>query len=215
MDGPSVAGTIHQIIEAQIMLIIITSQLRVTVDLHLDLGPFWIFQAVVIFGVLSHSLFLSFFCCCCFHSFVHIAHTHTQNIMSSSTTARLEAWQARLQNLTDLQVPTDYPRPLPSRTVEEVQSYDLSEQTLLSILQHSVGQTTPNNDRPTPFSILLAAFAVLLQRYTGDEEFAVGTSSPSNNTLVLRLNVNPQDTFSKVVNMVHQVRIGIKEVFLL
>lgn len=125
--------------------------------------------------------------------------------MSSSSTARLEAWQARLQNLTDLQVPTDYPRPLPSRTVEEVQSYDLSEQTLLSILQHSVGQTTPNNDRPTPFSILLAAFAVLLQRYTGDEEFAVGTSSPSNNTLVLRLNVNPQDTFSKVVNMVHQV----------
>lgn len=133
--------------------------------------------------------------------------------MSSSTAARLEAWQARLQNLTDLQVPTDYPRPLPSRTVEEVQSYDLSEQTLLSILQHSVGQTTSNNDRPTPFSILLAAFAVLLQRYTGDEEFAVGTSSPSNNTLVLRLNVNPQDTFSKVVNMVHQVRIGIKEVF--
>lgn len=181
------------------MLIIITSQLRVTVDLHLDLGPFWIFQAGVIFVcLLSHSFL--FFCTLCTY---HTSNTHLY--IMASTAARLEAWQARLQNLTDLQVPTDYPRPLPSRTVEEVQSYDLSEQTLLSILQHSVGQTTSNNDRPTPFSILLAAFAVLLQRYTGDEEFAVGTSSPSNNTLVLRLNVNPQDTFSKVVNMVHQV----------
>ncbi|KAI9314974.1 L-aminoadipate-semialdehyde dehydrogenase [Dichotomocladium elegans] len=62
-----------------------------------------------------------------------------------------------------------------------------------------------SNDHPTPFSILLAAFSVLLQRYTGDEEFAVGTSSTSSNTLVLRLHVDPTQTFGDIVKMVHKV----------
>ena len=77
---------------------------------------------------------------------------------------RITLWKSRLHNLTDLQVPTDYPRPLPARTVEEVQTFDLSEQTLLSLAQFSM---IPS--RPTPFSVILAAFSVLLQRYTGDE----------------------------------------------
>ncbi|KAG1218005.1 hypothetical protein G6F68_021658 [Rhizopus microsporus] len=60
--------------------------------------------------------------------------------------------------------------------------------------------------RPTPFSVILAAFSVLLQRYTGDEEFAIGTSSPTGNPLLLRLNVDPLSTFSKIIEMVTKVR---------
>jgi L-aminoadipate-semialdehyde dehydrogenase len=59
---------------------------------------------------------------------------------------------------------------------------------------------------PTPFTILLAAFSILLQRYTGDEEFAVGSSSVSGNPLVLKLNVDAQQPFNEVVKMVSQVR---------
>jgi L-aminoadipate-semialdehyde dehydrogenase len=115
---------------------------------------------------------------------------------------RLTSWKARLQNLTDLQVPTDYPRPMPARTVEEVQTFDLSEKTLLSLAQASMSSV-----RPTPFSVILAAFSVLLQRYTGDEEFAIGTSSPSGNPLLLRLNVDPTTSFENVTEMVTKVNI--------
>ncbi|KAI9280255.1 L-aminoadipate-semialdehyde dehydrogenase [Umbelopsis sp. AD052] len=117
---------------------------------------------------------------------------------------RLKVWHARLNNTTDLLVPTDYPRPLPARVVEDVQTLQLSEQTLLSILQLSLGIQLKDG-HPTPFTILLATFAVLLQRYTGDEEFAVGTSSASGNPLVLKLNVDPQQPFNEVVKMVSQV----------
>lgn len=128
-------------------------------------------------------------------------------MVASSISDRLQQWKARLQNLSDLLVPTDYPRPLPPKTVEDVEGYELSEKTLLSILQLSISITDAKGNHPTPFSILLAAFAILLQRYTGDEEFAVGSSSPSNNALVLRLAVNPLDTFEKVLRMVQEVRL--------
>lgn len=118
---------------------------------------------------------------------------------------RLKVWHSRLNNITDLLVPTDYPRPLPTRVVEDVQTVHLSEQTLLSILQLSLGIQL-SEGHPTPFTILLAAFSILLQRYTGDEEFAVGSSSVSGNPLVLKLNVDAQQPFNEVVKMVAQVR---------
>ncbi|CAO3670007.1 unnamed protein product [Umbelopsis vinacea] len=116
---------------------------------------------------------------------------------------RLKVWHSRLNNITDLLVPTDYPRPLPTRVVEDVQTVHLSEQTLLSILQLSLGIQL-SEGHPTPFTILLAAFSILLQRYTGDEEFAVGSSSVSGNPLVLKLNVDAQQPFNEVVKMVAQ-----------
>ncbi|KAI9016364.1 L-aminoadipate-semialdehyde dehydrogenase [Phycomyces nitens] len=130
----------------------------------------------------------------------------SQNSTGNQSSAdRLQSWKARLQNLTDLLVPTDYPRPLPARTVEDKATIDLPEQTLLSILQISMATTTKDSQRPTPFTILLSAFAVLLQRYTGDEEFAVGTSSLSGNPLVLKLNVDPTQTFEEIIKMVDAV----------
>lgn len=124
-----------------------------------------------------------------------------------NATDNISLWKARLQNLTDLQVPTDYPRPLPARTVEQVQTYDLSEQTLLGLAQFSMIPC-----HPTPFSVILAAFSVLLQRYTGDEEFAIGTSSPSGNPLLLRLNIDPASTLSSVIQMVTEVEYSIYSV---
>ncbi|KAI9475652.1 MAG: L-aminoadipate-semialdehyde dehydrogenase [Benjaminiella poitrasii] len=109
-------------------------------------------------------------------------------------------WKARLQNMTDLQVPTDYPRPLPPRTVEQVTTFDLPEQTLMSLVQFSLVPF-----RPTPFHVILAAFSVLLQRYTGDENFAIGSSSPTGNPLVLRLAIDPTQTLNSTIEMVAKV----------
>ncbi|KAF7731804.1 large subunit of alpha-aminoadipate reductase [Apophysomyces ossiformis] len=124
------------------------------------------------------------------------------SLTNANRSEHLKQWKSRLHNLSDLLVPTDYPRPLPPKTVENVEAFELSEQTLFSVLQLTM---ISSNIRPTAFSVLLAAFAVLLQRYTGDEEFAVGSSSSSGNPLPLCLQVNPNSTFNEIVSMVHQV----------
>ncbi|KAJ3344757.1 hypothetical protein HDU91_000116, partial [Kappamyces sp. JEL0680] len=54
----------------------------------------------------------------------------------------------------------------------------------------------------SPFSILLAAFSVLLHRYTGEEDISVGSSSRSTNPLVLRMKVASTDTIVDVVKSV-------------
>ncbi|CAG8449470.1 7430_t:CDS:10 [Acaulospora colombiana] len=140
---------------------------------------------------------------------------------------RLDRWKIRLQNLTEIQLPTDYPRPLPPRVVEAVKILNLPESAALAVLQLSLAfpsdtipvhptksstfniTTSPENqsfcEHPSPFTILLAAFTLLLYRYTSDEDITVGSSSDTRNPLVLRVNVSPTDTFEQVVQKVQQV----------
>ncbi|PKY43091.1 large subunit of L-aminoadipate-semialdehyde dehydrogenase [Rhizophagus irregularis] len=124
---------------------------------------------------------------------------------------RLERWKQRLQNLNELQLPTDYPRPSPAKVVEAVKKVTLTEATSIAILQLSrpslslIDVNGTNNGNTSPFIILLAAFSILLYRYTGVEDIAVGSSSGSRNPLVLRIPISPTDTFEQVVQKVHQV----------
>ncbi|CAG8507913.1 10748_t:CDS:10 [Acaulospora morrowiae] len=134
---------------------------------------------------------------------------------------RLERWKTRLRNLTEIQLPTDYPRPLPPRVIEAVKILNLPESTALAVLQLSLdfpSNTVPAHptkpsifnittsqdsgsfyEHPSPFTILLAAFTLLLYRYTSDEDITVGSSSDTRNPLVLRVNISPTDTFEQVV----------------
>ncbi|KAJ2083548.1 large subunit of alpha-aminoadipate reductase [Coemansia sp. RSA 988] len=57
----------------------------------------------------------------------------------------------------------------------------------------------------SPFTVLLAAFAVLLHRYTREEDIVVSSSSENLNPLVLRLAVGAEDTFGEVVRMAQRV----------
>ncbi|KAF8925423.1 L-aminoadipate-semialdehyde dehydrogenase [Dissophora ornata] len=139
---------------------------------------------------------------------------------------RLARWKTRLEALTEIQLPTDYPRPIPLQVVEAVHSLQLPEQTSLALLQASMainrpagpgsdsgavsgsqsrssGAHSPSSSGPSshasPFTILLAAFAILLHRYTGDEDMSIGSSSEARNPVVLRLGVAPGQTFREVV----------------
>ncbi|KAG0361342.1 alpha-aminoadipate reductase [Gamsiella multidivaricata] len=143
---------------------------------------------------------------------------------------RLARWKTRLDALTEIHLPTDYPRPIPLQVVEAVHSLQLPEQTSLALLQASMAINRPagpatsaapsaaqstaasrsvsGSHSPTssaasshasPFTILLAAFAILLHRYTGDEDMSIGSSSEARNPVVLRLGVTPSQTFREVV----------------
>lgn len=121
---------------------------------------------------------------------------------------------ARLQNLPSISLPTDYPRPTSgNRLVEAAFTGELSEQTSHGLLKLALFDDNENEDEeepiqkpPSAFHLLLAAFAVLLHRYTGDQDLVIGSSSAvARDPLVLRLLVDPTDPFWAVVRKVQQV----------
>jgi L-2-aminoadipate reductase len=127
---------------------------------------------------------------------------------------RLQRVVARLQNLPEISLPTDYPRHIGSnRLVEAALSADLSEQTCLSLLKLALynedGEDEDEDNLPkTPsaFQLLLSAFCVLLHRFTGETDLLIGSSSASaRDPLVLRVTVDPNDPFWAVVRKVQQV----------
>ncbi|RKP34594.1 hypothetical protein BJ085DRAFT_20706 [Dimargaris cristalligena] len=126
-------------------------------------------------------------------------------------TERLDRWQQRLLRPTELVLPTDYPRPVPLKVVEASHTIALPDSACLALLQLSLSPahgdplTTAPAEPASPFHILLAAFAVLMNRYTSEEDIVVGSSSDSGNPLVLRLAVRPEDTFLQVIDMVQRV----------
>ena len=129
--------------------------------------------------------------------------------------ARLQRVVARLQNLPQISLPTDYPRLSGgTRQVEAAFSAELSEKTCLGLLRLAL--YTENDDEggdgfsakntPSLFHSLLAAFSVLLHRYTGDTDLVIGSSSATaRDPLVLRIGVDPSDPFWAVVRKVQQV----------
>ncbi|KAI0031959.1 alpha-aminoadipate reductase Lys1p [Vararia minispora EC-137] len=131
--------------------------------------------------------------------------------MSSSALARVVA---RLQNLPSISLPTDYPRPSGGqRVVEVAYSAQLSEQTSLSLLKLALfseideaDEDTDQTTRPTAFHLLLAAFSVLLHRYTADTDLIIASSSASSrDPLLLRLSIDPNDPFWAIVKRVQQI----------
>ncbi|KAJ2486818.1 large subunit of alpha-aminoadipate reductase [Coemansia sp. RSA 2050] len=121
--------------------------------------------------------------------------------------SRVSRWQDRLRSPTELQLPTDYPRPIPLKVVEAMETFELSAASSLSVLQLSLHlqQQHAADNTASPFTVLLAAFAVLLHRYTAEEDIVVGSSSESLNPLVLRLAVRAEDSFLDVLQMAQQV----------
>ncbi|KAG0300692.1 hypothetical protein BGZ98_008971, partial [Dissophora globulifera] len=56
---------------------------------------------------------------------------------------RLARWKTRLDALTEIHLPTDYPRPVQLQVVEAVDSLLLPEQTSLALLQASMAINRP------------------------------------------------------------------------
>ncbi|KAF3914241.1 hypothetical protein AA313_de0204571 [Arthrobotrys entomopaga] len=116
---------------------------------------------------------------------------------------RLERWADRLKNLTTASLTSvaDYPKPAESRVVEAVHSITLPESTRFSLLQLAI---TDGSNHASPFTILLAAFAILAFRITGDEDISLATSAETKEPYVLRLPITGQTDFISVLAAVQK-----------
>ncbi|OUM63426.1 hypothetical protein PIROE2DRAFT_20668 [Piromyces sp. E2] len=117
---------------------------------------------------------------------------------------KLNFWKKNLSNLTDIQLPTDYARSLPLKIVESTKSISLSEKVSYAIYQLSTNPTT-KQFQGSPFTILLAAFAVLIHKYVNEEDITIGSSSHSCNPLVLRFQITDDDTLDSIIEKIEKV----------
>lgn len=125
--------------------------------------------------------------------------------------AHAEFWKKQLRDVPPLELPLDRPRPqLPSYRGAEVR-FSLSREVSAAVgaLARAEGGTA--------FMVLLAAFEVLLHRYTGQVDFAVGTPAAGRDlpeleslvgyfvkTLAVRADLAGRPTFRQAVGRVRQ-----------
>ena len=119
---------------------------------------------------------------------------------------KLGYWKDKLQGVSPLQIPTDYARPViqSTRGAEGIFKIDKDQAHQLKALSHDSGTTL--------FMTLLAAFKVLLYRYSGQQDICVGTPVAGRqqqevegligffvNTLALRSEVNGNVPFTELL----------------
>jgi amino acid adenylation domain-containing protein/non-ribosomal peptide synthase protein (TIGR01720 family) len=126
---------------------------------------------------------------------------------------QLNYWQQQLAEMpTLLGLPSDHPRPPIQRFQGNIQSFEINKELSNKLTQ--LGQT--NN--ATLFMVLLAAFVILLERYSGNDDLVVGSPIAGRNnrqtesligffvnTLVLRLTCSGNPSFLNLLVHVKQV----------
>lgn len=138
-----------------------------------------------------------------------------QWLQGESYEAHLTYWKQQLHEVATLQLPTDWPRPA-------VQTYRGARHSL--VLPPALTQALKDLSRAhgvTLFMTLLAAFQVLLQRYTGQDDIAVGSLIANRtraeteeligfftNTLVLRTDLSGDPSFRELLGRVRQVTLA-------
>jgi amino acid adenylation domain-containing protein len=125
---------------------------------------------------------------------------------------QLAFWRSYLADAPDLRLPADFPRPA-SQSFAGARQYTTIPPEVVEQLKF-IGQ----REGATLFITLLAAFAVLLRRYCGQDDIVIGTPVANRNrpeveqligffvnTLVLRLDTSGDPTFVGFINRVRQV----------
>jgi amino acid adenylation domain-containing protein len=129
--------------------------------------------------------------------------------------SQLAYWQGHLSGLPILELPTDRPRPTVQAFRGATHSLVISSSLTESLRALSRQQGT------TLFMTLLAAFQILLARYTGQEDIVVGTDIANRNRaetegligffanpLVLRTDLSGNPTFRELLGRVREVCLG-------
>ncbi|MBA2762483.1 MAG: AMP-binding protein, partial [Segetibacter sp.] len=122
---------------------------------------------------------------------------------------KINYWKEKLQGLTPLQLPTDYVRPVMQSTRGALSRFTIDKALVVQLqaLSHEHGATL--------FMTALAAFKVLLYRYTGQEDICVGGVTAGRqqheienligcfiNTLALRSEIKGEVTFIELLQQV-------------
>ncbi len=151
--------------------------------------------------------------------YADFAHWQRKHLQGEVLEKELSYWREQLgDKLPILQVPTDRPRSAVQTFAGAVHRFLIAEEWTdrLRALSKSEGTTL--------FMTVLALFNVLLYRYSGQEDLAVGTPVANRtrsevegligffaNTLVLRTRLSGEMTFRELLSLVRQVTLDAQE----
>jgi amino acid adenylation domain-containing protein len=147
--------------------------------------------------------------------YVDFAAWQRQQLQGEILQEQLDYWQKKLSGTVPLGLPTDRPRP-PIQTYNGSFSFSMLSAKLTESLK-----TLSQHEGITLFTTLLAAFKVLLQRYTGQDDIVVGAPIAGRNsaeiegligffvnTLVMRTDLSDDPTFRQLLRRVQETTLG-------
>ncbi|MCJ8281909.1 MAG: condensation domain-containing protein, partial [Rivularia sp. ALOHA_DT_140] len=147
--------------------------------------------------------------------YVDFAVYQQQWLQGEELTAQVNYWKQQLENLSVLELPTDNPRKPVQTFCSATESVLISKEVLNGLKDLSRKQSV------TLFMSALAAFKVLLHRYTSEDDIAIGSPTANRNwqelepligffvnTLVLRTDVSGNPTFIELLQRVKDVAAG-------
>jgi amino acid adenylation domain-containing protein len=146
------------------------------------------------------------------YQYADFAHWQRRWLRDEVLERRLAYWRGKLAGAPPtLELPTDRPRPAVQTSHGATLAFELPEELARRVhaFRREVGAT--------PFMTLLAAFQVLLARYSGQEDVVVGSANGNRslvetermlglfvNTIVLRTDVSGDPTFRELVSRVRR-----------
>jgi amino acid adenylation domain-containing protein len=136
-----------------------------------------------------------------------------QLIDSGEIAKQLTYWSEKLSNLPPLlEIPADLPRPPVKSYKGATHRFELGKELTKTV------KSLAESLKVTPYMVLLSAFGMLLNKYTGKSDIPIGTPVANRrksefeslvgffvNTQVLRLDVAPTDSFKDLVKNVRNV----------
>ena len=147
--------------------------------------------------------------------YVDFAAWHREWLQGEILQEQLDYWQAMLNGSLPVELPADHPRP----TVQTYNGTFLS--AALSKKLTEALKTLSRREGITLFATLLAAFKVLLQRYTDQDDVLVGVPVAGRNqceiegllgffvnTLVMRTELSGNPTFRQLLRRVQETIVG-------
>jgi amino acid adenylation domain-containing protein len=125
---------------------------------------------------------------------------------------KIDYWKTQLKAVANLQLPTDYLRPAIQSTRGSIEDFEIENKLTAGL------QTLSQQQGGTLFMTLLAAFKVLLYRYSDQQDICVGTPIAGRqqqevegligffvNTLALRTELLKEDSFIDLLKKVRKV----------
>ena len=135
-----------------------------------------------------------------------------KRLTSEALTREFTFWKDQLAGIsTVLNLPTDHPRPAVATHHGAIERIEIPESLVRAI------RSSAQQQRATPFMILLAAFQILLARYTGQSDFVIGSPMSGRtevaleplignfaNIVPLRADLSDDPSFATLVARVRQ-----------
>ena len=147
--------------------------------------------------------------------YIDFAVWQRERIKGTFLEENLGYWQKQLEGTSALEIPSDRPRPAVQSFQGSDQTFSLSNQLRLRL------EALARRENATLFMVLLAAWRVLLKRYSGQDDIAVGTLIAGRqrpelegiigrftNTLALHTDLSGDPTFRELLGRVRETALG-------